>query len=68
MNLGLIRSQLYDRLNVSDGPIHEVIRMRASSKTRLFCNYLWCSYDEILNTDEDEIEEAIRAHESLNND
>lgn len=65
MTLGLITSQMYDRLDVSEGPIHQVLTVRARNKTRVFCNYLWCTYEEVF-TDQEELELATTEHESLN--
>jgi hypothetical protein len=61
----LITSQRYDRLDVSEGPIHQVITLRAGNTFRSFCNYLWCTYEEV-STNSEETEVLATEHESLN--
>lgn len=48
-----------------DEPLHQVLSLRAGDKIRVFCNYLWCTYDEILS-DPELLDLATTEHESLN--
>lgn len=62
----LLHSQIHAKLITDEDAVHSVITLKAGNKTRLFCDYLWCPYEEIVSTDRELIDDAIAEHESLN--
>jgi hypothetical protein len=46
---------------------HEVIQLHAGSKIRIFCNWIHCPYEDIIDN-QDTADQAATEHESLNYD